>query len=128
MPSPSIRSLLLKFLNQNPKIEKWKWELKIIINISKDIRKSLITASIVTISLLFLVGFSSYVYAQQWDFEGSVNSYFDEFTYLCLNLEELGGLDQDNDQVDEKTKQDCKEQLENTDYLKKKELKQKYDD
>ena len=65
-------------------------------------------------------------YAPEWDFSESVNSYFDEFSYLCLNLENLGGLEDDNDQVDEKTKQDCKKQIESIDVLEKKELIQKY--
>ena len=56
----------------------------------------------------------------------TVNSYFDEFSYLCLNMENLDGLDEDNDQVDEKIKQDCKEQLSSIDIIKKKELIQKY--
>jgi hypothetical protein len=85
--------------------------------------------------LFSLVLLSGQAYAQSitdnWNevnegMEETVNSYFDEFSYLCLNLENLGGLEDDNDQVDEKTKQDCKKQLETIDIIKKKELIQKY--
>ena len=43
-----------------------------------------------------------------------------------MELEELGGLDEDKDQVREDTKKECKELLENTDFFKKKELIKKY--
>ena len=84
-----------------------------------------------SILLIVVVGFIPIlgsVYAQ-FDTEGigeSVNSYFDKFSYLCLNLENLGGLEEDNDQVDQKTKNDCNDLLKNMDYFKKKELIKKY--
>lgn len=94
-----------------------------------------------TISLLFLIGTA---YAQSgnsiidnWnsvteDFDSSVDSmmsYFDKQIYLCMQLEELGGFEQNEEDLNEKEKKqnaDCKELLEETDYFKKKELIKKY--
>ena len=92
------------------------------------IRKSFILfGSGILWSLVLLTGFgSSYAQITGDNIGESITSYFDEFSYLCLNIESLGGLDEENDQVDEKTKQDCKKQLESIDIIKEKELIQKY--
>ncbi len=50
----------------------------------------------------------------------------DQLIYVCMYLEELGGLYADSDQISEDNKKFCQELLENTDFSKKKEIIQKY--